>query len=572
MKERRTRYWMGWAVFFLGASAFWTLARAMEKRAYLQRFEQGGSQDISILWYMMFAILAAAAVILLVLLLRSVFQEISLRKTIRQKRTRHLMEGWGTGVLAGCLVVSLAMSGDIPVIDQGSVNESIANFLAAKEEENRQKEEEKKKKDEEARLAALAKEQEQQQAEEENPQTPVVRNHPFPIPDPFPVLEGTNPIKDAAGINIINDVSELSGVVYSDSQSDQAIVLVDGDGELTLQQGEVAQLASQSDPASSLYTGVGSAMIIRNGGSASLIDSIIWSYGNGANAMSVSGRDSQLKMSGGVLRTYADDSAALLVNHKGKASLMDGMIVTQGLHSPGLLTQSGGVVDATGTLIQTYGLGSPVAMGSGEFDLHSLDSAASGSVYMLLNEGAKVQMDGGAGMCLGQDELDQNGMIVIRPSTEDANMARKASLNFSNTHLFFAEDSDYRNSAAAFNIRGVTCEITLSNSIISTPSGQFMILDNSKTSLILDEQDVYGHVRGNSGSELNITLKNGSTWTGSINRDGTMKTVLTLDEGSAMVLTADIHVDELHNANAANSSIDLNGFTLYVAGKPITQG
>ena len=71
-------------------------------------------------------------------------------------------------------------------------------------------------------------------------------------------------------------------------------------------------------------------------------------------------------------------------------------------------------------------------------------------------------------------------------------------------------------------------------------------------------------------SALNLYLKEGSTFNGAINPDGTEGYVyVELSDGSNWILTDDSHISSL---TCDTDSIDLNGHTLYIDGKAYAEG
>ena len=67
-----------------------------------------------------------------------------------------------------------------------------------------------------------------------------------------------------------------------------------------------------------------------------------------------------------------------------------------------------------------------------------------------------------------------------------------------------------------------------------------------------------------------MSLKDNSTYTGTINKDKTAKSIkLTLSKNSKIKLTGDSYVTELNDSDTSYSNIDFNGYKLYVNGKAI---
>ena len=83
-------------------------------------------------------------------------------------------------------------------------------------------------------------------------------------------------------------------------------------------------------------------------------------------------------------------------------------------------------------------------------------------------------------------------------------------------------------------------------------------------------QKISGNIVVDDISTLDLSLKNGSTYSGTINNKNTAKTInISLDSSSSITLTGDSYITSLENADSTNSNINFNGYTLYVNGVAI---
>lgn len=81
---------------------------------------------------------------------------------------------------------------------------------------------------------------------------------------------------------------------------------------------------------------------------------------------------------------------------------------------------------------------------------------------------------------------------------------------------------------------------------------------------------VKGNIVVDSISTLEFSLKNSSSYEGTINKDKTAKSIkLTLDKSSKIKLTGDSYVTSLTEEDTTYSNIDFNGYKLYVNGNAI---
>lgn len=103
------------------------------------------------------------------------------------------------------------------------------------------------------------------------------------------------------------------------------------------------------------------------------------------------------------------------------------------------------------------------------------------------------------------------------------------------------------------------------NEKISIINKEFQLLE-----YFMNKQTVNGNIVIDSISTLDMTMKNSSSYTGTINGDNTAKNIkLKLDKSSKIKLTGNSYVTSLDNADSSNSNIDFNGYKLYVNGKAI---
>jgi two component transcriptional regulator, winged helix family len=81
---------------------------------------------------------------------------------------------------------------------------------------------------------------------------------------------------------------------------------------------------------------------------------------------------------------------------------------------------------------------------------------------------------------------------------------------------------------------------------------------------------VKGNIVVDSISTLEFSLKNSSSYEGTINKDKTAKSIkLTLDKSYKIKLTVDSYVTSLTDEDTTYSNIDFNGYKLYVNGNAI---
>ena len=150
------------------------------------------------------------------------------------------------------------------------------------------------------------------------------------------------------------------------------------------------------------------------------------------------------------------------------------------------------------------------------------------------------------------------------------------------TSLFTASNSKITtNKGDTFYITNTTTINLTNNTIVNNDkTGNFLRAqadswgnnnsNGGNVTLSLDNQEVEGNIVIDSISTLDMSIKNKSSYVGTINKDNSAKEItLSLDKTSSIKLTGDSYVTKLDNADYTNSNIDFNGYKLYVNGSAI---
>lgn len=152
------------------------------------------------------------------------------------------------------------------------------------------------------------------------------------------------------------------------------------------------------------------------------------------------------------------------------------------------------------------------------------------------------------------------------------------------TASFTAKNSSITtNKGDTIFVTNTTATVNLeNNTIINNDSeGAFIRIQSGKwgtsgsnggtVTLKAVNQKIDGDVYVDKISTLDMSLTNGSSYSGTINGDNTAKALaITLDSSSTLTLTGDSYITSLNNELEDNSNINLNGHTLYVNGTSIT--
>ena len=133
-----------------------------------------------------------------------------------------------------------------------------------------------------------------------------------------------------------------------------------------------------------------------------------------------------------------------------------------------------------------------------------------------------------------------------------------------------------------FYITNTSAKISLTNNTITNTdsTGNFLRAqadswgnsgsNGGDVTLTMSKQKASGNIVIDSISTLDMTMKNNSSYKGTINGSNEAKSItLTLDKSSKITLTGDSYVTSFTDADSSYSNINFNGYKLYVNGTAI---
>lgn len=128
----------------------------------------------------------------------------------------------------------------------------------------------------------------------------------------------------------------------------------------------------------------------------------------------------------------------------------------------------------------------------------------------------------------------------------------------------------------------ISAKISLTNNTITNTDSTGNILraqadswgtsgsNGGDVTLTMSKQKASGNIVIDSVSTLKMTMKNRSSYKGTINGSNEAKSIsLTLDKTSKITLTGDSYVTSFTDADSTYSNINFNGYKLYVNGTAI---
>ena len=378
------------------------------------------------------------------------------------------------------------------------------------------------------------------------------------------------------GATEISSNTTNNGQTYSSTTGSQNALLVTG-GISTITNPTITK-SGDSDGDNSDFYGTNAAVLAKegtlniNGGNVTTNGSHangIFAYSNGT-----------INVSDTNIKTTGNNSGAVMVTGGGTLTANNVTAETDGNSSAPIRSdRGGGTLTVNGGNFTSHGTGSPVIYSTADITVNeaTLTSTASEGVVV---EGKNSVTLNNVTMEATNTKLNGNSetyksIFIYQSMSGDADVG---------TSSFTAKDSKIvNNKGEIIFVTNTSTVIELENNeIINNDSdGGFIKIAAAKwgtsgknggdVTLNAKNQKIEGDILVDNISTLDLSLKNGSSYSGTINGDNTAKTInITLDSSSSITLTGDSYITSLENEVTDNSNINLNGHTLYVNGTAIT--
>ncbi|MBQ9314071.1 MAG: hypothetical protein IJ220_03590 [Clostridia bacterium] len=392
-------------------------------------------------------------------------------------------------------------------------------------------------------------------------------------PQPRENNESSN-VSHIGATEISSDITN-SGESYSSTTASENALLITG-GTSTLTNATIAK-SGDSDGDNSDFYGTNAAVLAKegtlniNGGTVTT---------NGAHANGVFAYSNGIiNISDTNIKTTSNNSGAIMVTGGGTLTANNVTAETDGNSSAPIRSdRGGGILTVNGGNYTSHGTGSPVIYSTADITVNNanLTSTASEGVVVegknsvILNN---VIMEATNTKLNGNSETYKS-IFIYQSMSGDADVG---------TSSFTAKDSKIvNNKGEIIFVTNTSTVIELENNEIinNDTNGGFLKIGAAKwgTSgknggevvLNAKNQKINGDILVDNISTLDLSLKNGSSYSGTINGDNTAKTIkITLDSNSSITLTGDSYITSLENADSSYSNINFNGYKLYVNGTAI---
>ena len=392
-----------------------------------------------------------------------------------------------------------------------------------------------------------------------------------------------------SSVKEIKEDTTITKGTFESTTKDENVISVSGDVSADISNVTINKSGDSDGGDNTSFYGTNSAIIAKDKANLTLKGVTIntsasgangvFSYGGSATTSNTTSDGTTVNISDSVITTTKDNSGGIMTTGGGIMNATNLTINTSGISSAAIRSdRGGGTVTVDGGTYTTTGQGSPSIYSTANINVKNATLVSKAS------EG--IVIEGKNSVIIDNVTLEDTNNKLNGQSTTYKNIFLYQSMSGdadTGTSLFTASNSKITtNKGDTFYVTNTTATINLTNNTIvnNDKTGNFLRAqadswgnnnsNGGNVTLSLDNQEVEGNIVIDSISTLDMSIKNKSSYVGTINKDNSGKEIiLSLDKTSSIKLTGDSYVTKLDNADSTNSNIDFNGYKLYVNGSAI---
>ncbi len=394
---------------------------------------------------------------------------------------------------------------------------------------------------------------------------------------------------EITGKTEITQDSTISSGTYTSTEKDEVAILLNGDTKTTLSDIAVTKTGDSDSGDSTSFYGTNSAILAKEGANITLKNLTIKTEANGANGVfcfggsattnNASGDGTTVTICDSDITTTKDNSGGIMTTGGGNMKASNLTVNTAGTSSAAIRTdRGGGAVTVDGGTYTTTGQGSPAIYSTADITVKDSTLVSKSS------EG--IVIEGKNNVTIENCDLTDSNTKLNGKSTTYKNIFLYQSMSgdaAEGNAEFTANNSTITtNNGDSFYVTNTTATINLNrNTILNNDSSGNLLRvkadswgksgsNGGNVTLNATKQELLGNIVIDDISTLELNLKEGSTFEGTINGDNTAKSIkLNIDDTSVITLTGDTYVTELEDSDTSYSNINFNGYKLFVNGTSI---
>lgn len=395
---------------------------------------------------------------------------------------------------------------------------------------------------------------------------------------------GSGQVTQGTAQNTINTDGVYEDETYTSTGDDENALRIQ-DATVTLSSITVDKSAgSSSSTEDGDFYGMNAALLATDGTQVTISDAVISSSAQNGNGVFSYGEGTLVRISDSVISTTKDNSGGIQTTGGGATEAENLTVTTKGNSSAAIRSdRGGGTVNVKKGSYTTNGYNSPAIYSTADISVSDADLTATNSEALVIE---------------GQNSIALTDCTVSGSMSKD--QGTSSDENVHNVMIYQSMSGDAQVGTAEFSMKGgsLTCEsgdqiyVTNTHAIISLsgvslinndPDGNLLTVagnsgshgwgtagaNGAQVTFTADAQALEGNITVDTISSLDLTLTNGSSFTGAIhivdNEDGGVTTedhaVLTIEEGCTFTLTGDCTLSSL----TCGGTILYNGYTITLA-------
>lgn len=372
------------------------------------------------------------------------------------------------------------------------------------------------------------------------------------------------------GASTISSDVVNSGSSYSSTTGSENALLVTG-GTSTINDATITKSGDSNGDNSDFY-GTNAAVLVKEG-TLNITGGTVTTNGSHANGV-FAYSNGTINISNTTIKTTSNNSGAIMVTGGGTLNANNVTAETDGNSSAPIRSdRGGGTLTVNGGTYTSHGTGSPVVYSTADIIVNNANMVSTASEGVVVEGKNSVTLNGvtmeATNTKLNSNSETYKSIFIYQSMSGDAEVG---------TSSFTAKDSKI------INNKGDVIYVTNTNTVIELENNEIINNDNEGGFLKIGagkwgtsgsnggivvlnakNQKISGDIYVDSISTLDMSLSNGSSYTGTINADNVAKNItLKLDKNSTITLTGDSYVSSLENEVSDNSNINYNGYTLHV--------
>ena len=395
---------------------------------------------------------------------------------------------------------------------------------------------------------------------------------------------GSSEVTQGDSANTISEDGTYSGTTYTSTGDDENALRIDG-ATVTLDGITVDKSAgATSNTENGDFYGINAALLATNGAAVTIKNATVTSSAQNGNGVFSYGSGTTVNISDSTITTTADNSGGIQTTGGGTTNAENLTVETSGNSSAAIRSdRGGGTVNVDGGSYTSNGYNSPAVYSTADITVKNATLTANNSEALVIEGKNSISLEdcivtGSMSDTQGASS-DENvhNVMIYQSMSGDADVGTSTftmtggSLTAKNGDMFYVTNTH--------------CILTLSGVAIHNEDTDAYLLrvtgnsasrgwgsagsNGAQVEFTADAQTLTGDIVVDTISTLTMTLKNGSSFIGTVNitdnaQGGTAvsdNAVVTIENGCTWTLTGDCTLTSLTN----NGAINFNGHTITLA-------